>query len=175
MNRPLASIILVLLLVLTLALSPASALAARPGSGAAVSVPVTGSLTDALGGLGTFAGTFTVQRFTLVNGQLAAVGTLTGTLTNSLGQIIGTVTQSVTIPITSVSGTCDVLHLTLGPLDLNLLGLTVHLDQVVLDISAQAGAGNLLGNLLCAVAHLLDTGGPLTGLVNLLNNLLRAL
>jgi hypothetical protein len=30
----------------------------------------------------------------------------------------------------------------------------------------------LLGNLLCAVAHLLDTGGPLSQLINLLNQIL---
>ena len=47
----------------------------------------------------------------------------------------------------------------LGPLDLNLLGLEVHLDPVVLDIVAQPGPGNLLGNLLCAVAGLLDGAG----------------
>ena len=44
------------------------------------------------------------------------------------------------------------------PLDLDLLGLQVHLDRVVLDIVAQTGAGNLLGNLLCAVTGLLDGG-----------------
>jgi hypothetical protein len=60
----------------------------------------------------------------------------------------------------------------LGPLDLNLLGLMVHLNQVVLDITAVPGAGNLLGNLLCAVAGLLDQGGPLQGLINLLNQIL---
>jgi len=43
----------------------------------------------------------------------------------------------------------------LGPLDLNVLGLTVHLNQVVLNITAVPGAGNLLGNLLCAAANLL--------------------
>ena len=55
----------------------------------------------------------------------------------------------------------DFRQLTLGPLDLNLLGLMVHLDQVVLDITAQSGAGNLLGNLLCSVANLLNGGGTL--------------
>jgi hypothetical protein len=51
---------------------------------------------------------------------------------------------------------CPILHLELGPLDLNLLGLRVQLNQVVLDITAIPGPGNLLGNLLCGVAHLLD-------------------
>ena len=66
---------------------------------------------------------------------------------------------------------CDILNLVLGPLDLNVLGLEVHLKQVVLDIVAVTGAGNLLGNLLCAVAGLLD-GGPLAGLLGQLSTLL---
>lgn len=49
----------------------------------------------------------------------------------------------------------------------------VHVEQVVLAITAQSGAGNLLGNLLCAVAHLLDNGGPLHGIAGLLNRILR--
>ena len=74
---------------------------------------------------------------------------------------------------------CQVLDLVLGPLDLNLLGLKVHLDTVHLNITAQGGPGNLLGNLLCAVAGLLDgaTGlnGILNGIVSLLNQLLGVL
>jgi hypothetical protein len=45
----------------------------------------------------------------------------------------------------------------------------------VLDITAQQGPGNLLGNLLCGVANLLNGGQSLTGLANLLNNLFGAL
>jgi hypothetical protein len=41
--------------------------------------------------------------------------------------------------------------LVLGPLSLDLLGLQVDLNQVVLDIVAVTGAGNRLGNLVCAV------------------------
>jgi hypothetical protein len=74
---------------------------------------------------------------------------------------------------------CQILDLVLGPLDLNLLGLKVHLDTVHLNITAQGGPGNLLGNLLCAVAGLLDgsTGlnGILNGITTLLNQLLAVL
>ena len=77
--------------------------------------------------------------------------------------------------MTTITGTCDILHLVLGPLDLNLLGLVVHLDQVVLDITAQSGAGNLLGNLLCAVAGLLDGGLNLNSVARLLNRILSIL
>lgn len=71
--------------------------------------------------------------------------------------------------------TCPILHLELGPLDLDLLGLRVHLDRVVLDVTAVPGPGNLLGNLLCAIAGLLD-GVDLGGVLgNLLQQLLDAL
>jgi hypothetical protein len=71
--------------------------------------------------------------------------------------------------------TCPILHLELGPLDLNLLGLRVQLNQVVLDITAIPGPGNLLGNLLCAIAGLLD-GVDLGGVLgNLLQSLIDAL
>jgi hypothetical protein len=66
---------------------------------------------------------------------------------------------------------CNILNLVLGPLDLNLLGLKVHLNQVVLTITGATGAGQLLGNLLCAVAGLLD-GSPLGGLLGQLTTLL---
>jgi hypothetical protein len=47
---------------------------------------------------------------------------------------------------------------------------------VVLDITAESGPGNLLGNLLCGIAGLLDQGNtPLNQLVNLLNQLLQLL
>jgi hypothetical protein len=56
---------------------------------------------------------------------------------------------------------------------------TVASHPVVLDITAEQGPGNLLGNLLCAVAGLLDPptgggglGGLLNGIVALLNQIL---
>jgi len=63
----------------------------------------------------------------------------------------------------------------LGPLDLNLLGLVVHLDRVVLDITAQTGSSALLGNLLCSVLGVLNPASSLSQLLDLLNNILRSL
>lgn len=79
------------------------------------------------------------------------------------------------LPIGDATGTCTILDLTLGPLDLDLLGLMVHLDQVHLLITAESGPGNLLGNLLCGIAGLLDQNAPANQLANLLNQLLRLL
>jgi hypothetical protein len=136
-------------------------------------VPVTGTATPTGGTAAPFTGTLTIDRVVRTATGLAAVGTLTGP---------GVTNQAVTVPL-QATGTCDILHLTLGPLDLNLLGLVVHLDQVVLDITAEQGPGNLLGNLLCAVAGLLDPptggggglGGILNGIVALLNQILARL
>jgi hypothetical protein len=124
---------------------------------------------------GSFTGVFTLTRFIVSNGQVAAVGTLTGTVTNAAGQTVGAIARNITLSLININATCDILHLELGPIDLNLLGLVVHVDKIVIDIDAQSGPGNLLGNLLCAVANLLNTNGPLSTLVNLLNQILALL
>jgi hypothetical protein len=167
-NRLITLAVLVALLA-SFAFTPARSASAQ------VAIPVTGTFTDALGGTGTFAGSFDIQRFTARGGQLLAIGTLTGTLTDSLGTVLGTVTRQITLPVGVAQASCEILDLTLGPLDLNLLGLVVHLDVVHLDITAEQGPGNLLGNLLCAVAGLLDNTPSLAGLAQLLNQILNIL
>jgi hypothetical protein len=67
--------------------------------------------------------------------------------------------------------TTNVLNLSLGPVNLNLLGLNVHLDNcangpVTVDITAQSGPGNLLGNLLGNLSHLLDSHAGTVALAN---------
>jgi hypothetical protein len=121
---------------------------------------------------GTFVGTFTPSRFVTSNGQLAVVGTVTGTLTSATG-VITPVSDTATSTITQAlaAGSCTILNLTLGPLHLDVLGLVIDLNQVHLTITAQQGPGNLLGNLLCAVANLLN-GGNTGGLATLLNRIL---
>jgi hypothetical protein len=146
---------------------------AKAGDGA-LTTDVTGTFTDALGGTGTFVGTFTAQQFKANGGTLTVLGTVTGTLTDSTGAVLGTATQQVTTPL-QATATCEILDLTLGPLDLDLLGLVVHLDQVNLEITAEQGPGNLLGNLLCAVAGLLDGGFSLNLVADLLNAIIGVL
>ena len=51
----------------------------------------------------------------------------------------------------------------------------MQLNQVVLDITAIPGPGNLLGNLLCAIAGLLDGVDLGSVLGNLLQQLIDAL
>ena len=128
---------------------------------------------------GVFDGTFTVKWFGVENGALVASGVLAGTLVDENGvttSIYRTATIPVILPTIRATGgeVCDILHLELGPLDLDLLGLVVHLDKIVLDIDAVPGSGNLLGNLLCAIVGLLD-GSNLSQLANLLNKLIGVL
>jgi hypothetical protein len=161
-----------LLGALLLAFVLPGAVAAKP---AATPYTVPGTVTGVSDAGDTFAGTLTINRFANQDGNLVAIGSITGTVTDALGAVVGTATQNVAIPVVSATGTCEILHLTLGPLDLNLLGLVIHLDQVVLNIDAQSGPGALLGNLLCAVAHLLDGTGPLGAIAGLLNQILAIL
>ena len=155
--------------VLLVAFVPAVA-AARPPANAPVTAPVTGNIVGDPGS--TVEGMFTIARFATSNGQIVAIGSFTGDITDSAGNVTSG-TQALTLPL--ADAVCEILDLTLGPLDLNLLGLVVHLDTVHLDIDAQPGPGNLLGNLLCAIAGLLDGPSPLTPIVNLLNQLLALL
>ena len=151
-------------------------------------VPVKGTLSDG----GSFAGTFNATHISIdpATRALTMTGTLAGTATTAAGAAVN-ITQQFSAPMTiartaSQSGifhtaamaTCDILFLDLGPLHLDLLGLTVDLNEVVLDLNAVSGAGNLLGNLLCAVTGLLDGFGLLgaiTQLLDTINNILAGL
>ena len=140
-------------------------------------VPVTGTLADTTGAV---VGTFDVQNFVSQDGTLQAVGTFTGSVTDSAGNITqGTEQLAIPVDLAQSTGSCQILDLVLGPLDLDLLGLQVHLDTVHLNITAQSGPGELIGNLLCAVAGLLDGGLPLNTILGqiavLLNQLLAIL
>ena len=133
-------------------------------------VPVSGTTSAG----GAFKGTLDLARFAIRDGQLVALGTLSGTLTDSAGVVVGTVRNAAAeLVLAGRKATCSILHLELGPLDLDLLGLVVHLNKVVLDITAVPGPGNLLGNLLCAIAGLLDSQAALDIVADALNSLLR--
>ena len=215
MKTRITSLALMMVLLLLTPLSVTSAKNTSEG----LSVPISGTFTDASGGVGKFSGILTISRFAVVNDGIHAVGAVTGTLTDSQGTIISTGFQTVSLPITAGTGptaatanegpqqsegsitfmkasfdpsqqrafiakartapaaqlSCQILRLSIGTIDLNLLGLTVHLNPVLLIINAVPGPGNLLGNLLCAIVNLLNGGGPLAQIVNLLNQLLALL
>jgi hypothetical protein len=135
--------------------------------------------------------TATPVRFEVVDGQLVA-DVLVKAVARGNGatpEVDWALEQDVAVTVNTVEGMgaggpgmagasshgCDILNLELGATEIDLLGLVIDLSQVNLDIVAESGAGNLLGNLLCAVAGLLDSNpldAALAGLLDSINGLL---
>ncbi|HET6865576.1 MAG TPA: hypothetical protein VFH80_06620 [Solirubrobacteraceae bacterium] len=138
-------------------------------------IPITGTANNGKA----FTGHFNVSQFVARNGKTFAVGTLTGKLGNRTvkrSNVAIPVSMGSSSPLTAhAAATCQILNLVLGPLHLNLLGLHVDLNQVILNITGVTGSGQLLGNLLCGVANLLNPGlpaGQLAGLLNIIQQIL---
>jgi hypothetical protein len=167
--RKLALIAIFSMVAATAGVAAATATAAPPS--AAVTVDISPSQA---GGL--LDGVFEITDIVVNDaGQLVAEGVFTGTVT--IGGVTQTITSaaSVVLDAAQVTGACTILDLDLGPLHLDLLGLVIDLNDVHLDITAQPGSGKLLGNLLCAVAGLLDGGASANAiqrLLDLINGLL---
>ena len=179
---------------------PSPSLSRGEGSGATrnantraellTNVPVAGTV---VGG-GTFTGTITATKITVdaATRQLTLTGVVNGTAIKGTGEVVDVVNQAFSTPLSidrpgtaassliqpAAQASCGILDLVLGPLHLDLLGLVVDLNQVVLDLTAVSGAGNLLGNLLCAVVGLLDIPGAIAAITHILdtiNNILSGL
>jgi hypothetical protein len=108
----------------------------------------------------------------LTGGQL---NTLTNGLTGLLNGVAGALTSPAAAGATAApaGGVTNILHLSLGPVNLNLLGLNVALNNcanpagpVTVDVNAISGSGDLLGNLLTDVANLLNGPGLSTATVD---------
>lgn len=102
----------------------------------------------------------------------AQTSQLTSGLTNLLNGALGTATA----PSAVTGASTNVLHLSVGPVNLNLLGLNVSLDNcnngpVTVDVIAHSGPGQLLGNLIGGLSHLLDSSASQTALTNKLDKI----
>lgn len=82
-----------------------------------------------------------------------------------LNEVLERVTANTvgSAPTGNIAASCEVLTLSLGPVQLELLGLEVILDNcnggpVTVTITAEPGA--LLGDLLCSLTDLLQTPQP---------------
>jgi hypothetical protein len=113
--------------------------------------------------------------------QLNVLNTGLGSLLTGALSAIGSPTNAALggASVTTSNGT-QVLNLSLGPVDLNLLGLDVHLDNcnngpVTVAIGAQGGPGKLLGNLINGLSHLLDSNAAVGALLNKINQIAGAI
>lgn len=181
------TVALALSLVVGLTLSLAPTAAATTGSdrdaatstssthaGGVVARNALGKITSRLSGTtadgSRVTGSFTPKKFVERGDQVLVRGVVKGVVH---GDGARTFTATRTLSVASMQGLqCGILDLVLGPLDLDLLGLQVHLDQVVLTILAVTGANNLLGNLLCAVTGLFDGVAVIGQIIALLNAIL---
>ena len=184
MKLRLTSLALVLALVSVFVLAPfgvPDAKAQTPPANPLRGIPVSFAGTFDTGVSGNFTGTLDITRFSHRGRQLLAHGTLTGVVTQTVGGVtteVGRLTNfPVTLPVNIAQASCRILTLNLGPIYLNLLGLVVNVPTpITVIIEAVPGPGNLLGNLLCAIARLLDRPNLPPGLAtNLLNAVLRQL
>jgi hypothetical protein len=170
--------------------APFSAVAAPKDKKPLKNVPVAG----VLAGGGTFNGEVSIKKFGYdqatglwVSGILSGTATSADGTTKDINRAFSKVHATLTSggSAGSASGVssfavaqqaaCGILDLDIGAIHLDLLGLVIDLAPIHLDITAVPGAGNLLGNLLCAVAGLLDPNGFLTDLINNLTQLLNLL
>jgi hypothetical protein len=160
------------------AVAGAQGRASAPGQmkkGSPVSAVVPSTMTPE----GAIQGVFDIVGFYEADGQIWASGVFTGTLG---GQPLSTAARAPLLldqggfgALGQHTGACPILLLELGPIHLDLLGLVVDVSPITVEIVAQPGPGNLLGNLLCAVVGLLDGPGALVQRLQQLVTLLNAI
>ena len=178
------ALLLIPILVGVFALGPV--LGAQPAASANKSplqdIPIQGTIT----GGGTFNGSLDIVSFepNATNTGIVANGLVTGVLHTPGGnqQVNNVLVRNIPITLEGAgnapaapNAVCEILDLSIGPIDLDLLGLVVHVDEINITIDAESGPGNLLGNLLCAIAGLLDgnpLGDVLGQIVDLLNRVI---
>jgi len=155
------------------AASYSAVLHARPAVEVLEQREVMASPTSVAGGLGAILGAGRqAASFLPINVTGVVTQTVNGvTQLVAQGNIAG---QPFTAPLTlsttpSSTSDCPILHLNLGPINLNVLGLQVQTSQICVAIDASPGQGQLLGNLLCGLSHALDGGGSLGGILGALS------
>jgi len=88
---------------------------------------------------------------------------------DSLTQVLQTLALPDLVNTTGAPATAPILNLTIAsadgtspPVNVDLLGLKITTSNIQAQLLAQTGDGQILGNLLYNVAHLLDPGGSLS-------------
>lgn len=141
-----------------------------------------------------FNGTYAIQRFAVSNNKVYSFGVLTGTLNNRhvsrsnvkfpASLVAPSSTQKSTRQ--AAGGTCTILHLVLGPINLSLLGLNVNLgggtitpgqpatQPITLNVTGTQGGG-LLGSLLCGLDNAIGGSGTTAGILGQLSTQLNQL
>ena len=154
------------------AFAATAVLAVGAASASSASSPAAAQPLGASASAGKVGVKYKVNRFVRRGNRLYAYGTTTARYISTSGKVTTAKPHAFKAAVTVKSRrlaakdptTCPVLDLVLGPLDVNLLGAMIHLDQVHLTITAESDGG-LLGSLLCN----LSKQGKLTAQTQKLN------
>jgi hypothetical protein len=147
-TRALRGLLALAVLALTLVVGASTAAAAPAPARSGADAPAAGNVQVR----------FVMKKFVRQGKKLVAQGEAIATYTPVTGAPT-TVTKPFNATVVTggrsfaaLQRTCSVLSLVVGPLDLNLLGLMVHLDKVTLNITAQSNGG-VLGSLFCSLSR----------------------
>jgi hypothetical protein len=105
-----------------------------PGRGMA---RIQGSFRSPRGGAGTMTGWLRLGGFVVVSGQLCAAGVFTGELLDADGTTIGVGSRRRTAPV-EIARTDEGITALVGPVEVDLLGLTVTVPAFAVEIGARA-------------------------------------
>lgn len=137
---------------LVLAPGPWGLAHAQGGGGQRLAAPITGQLlTETGASIGTVVGTVTIGPCTTQQGELVAQGHIAGKVIDGVGKVRQSLVTSVRLPVAVTQATCDMVELTFGPLHLEHAGRRIHLNPVVVPITAEP-SGGIVGQLLCDLA-----------------------
>jgi hypothetical protein len=120
---------------------------------------VTGTFWSPQGPAGTFTGSYRLERLLDQYGQTAAAGVFTGELVGAGGEHLGMASRRHTAA-TDLDPTVDAFLARIGPVDVNLLGFLVTVDEFTVAVPRAlpeppmahlpATAGELLGQVVSA-------------------------
>ena len=103
-----------------------------------------------------FLGTMEIQDFVNRDGQLVALGTLSGQVTSTDGTRTTPVAivddASVEVPVGSVLATCERLHLSFGPVPLDLQTSMIQVAPIRIDNTDPSADGAMTRERLCTLA-----------------------
>lgn len=116
---------------------PTSGRSRPPAPGRVPALPATGSFGSPSGSGGTFVGSYRLERCLAQFGQLAAAGVFTGELVDSRGARLGVGARRTTVAV-HAQRTGRGLEVQLGPVDVNLLGFLVTIDELSIDVQGSA-------------------------------------
>lgn len=134
-----------------------------------LAAPITGQLLTETGTVTDHVvGTVTIGPCSTRQGELVAQGHIAGKVIDSAGKVRQSLVTSVRLPVAVTQATCDVVELTLGPLHLEHAGRRLHLNPVIVPITAEP-SGGVVSQLLCDLASETSLAHARDGLNRLLS------